>query len=65
MIRHTLDNIEYDMPAQLNYTAFNDYFENYDPVALDKLLISPRKIFTGVKMVSEADSGLYDSSSSF
>jgi hypothetical protein len=64
LIRHTLDNVEYDMPAQLNYTAFNDYFENYDPVSLDRLLVSPRKIFTGVKMISESDSGLYDSSSS-
>ena len=64
LIRTTIDKVEYDVPAQLNYTAFIDHFENNDPVALESLLIAPRKVFTGVKMVTETESGLYDSTSS-
>ena len=44
--------------------AFVEHFESNDPVALEQLLIAPRKVFTGVKMVSETESGLYDSTSS-
>jgi hypothetical protein len=63
LIRSTIDGVEYDVPAQLNYTAFNDYFVNNDPESLERLLVAPRKVFTGVKMVTETESGLYDSSS--
>lgn len=35
LLRHTIDKVEYDVPAQLNYTAFINYFEYNDPVALD------------------------------
>ena len=53
------------MPALLNYTALDTYFRNNDPLVLDKLLVAPRKIYTGVKLLSEEDSKLYDKSSSY
>ena len=65
LIRKTIDQVEYDMPAQLNYTAFNHYFEYNDPDIFDKMLTSPRKIFTGVKVLSEDKSKLYDSASQY
>ena len=54
--------MEYDIPAKLNYTATNLYFEQNDPEILDKILLSPRKLWTGVKVVAESKSGLYDRS---
>ena len=53
------------MPALLNYTAFVDYFEKTDPSVLDHVLLSPRKVFSGVKVLREAESGLYDATSSY
>ena len=51
------------MPALLNYTALDTYFKNNDPLILDKILLAPRKVYTGVKILSEEDSQLYDKSS--
>ena len=51
------------MPALLNYTAVTDYYQNNDPKVLKKLLLAPRKVFSGVKLISEANSGLYESQS--
>lgn len=65
LVKKTLDQVEYDVPALFNYTALDDYFENYNPEAIDRILIAPRKIFTGVKMLSEEDSQLYDSTSHY
>lgn len=31
IVRRTVDMVEYDMPALLNYTAVDNYFTNYDP----------------------------------
>jgi len=59
-VRETLDKVEYSMPALLNYTAVNDHFLKSDPKVLSKILLSPRKIFSGVKVLSEAKSGVYD-----
>ena len=53
------------MPALLNYTAFVDYFEHTDKSVLDHVLLSPRKVFSGVKVHTEAESGLYDASSTY
>ena len=64
MVKETLEKIEYDMPALLNYTAVNDYYSVTDPKVLKKMLLSPRKIFSGVKMLSETSSGLYEAESS-
>ena len=63
IVRKTIDQVEYDMPALLNYTALDTYFQNNDPLILNKLLVAPRKIFTGVKLLSEEDSQLYEGNS--
>ena len=65
LIRETIDLVEYDVPAMLNYTAINHYFNQTDPEIFDKMLLSPRKSFTGVKMLSEEKSKLYDSHSQY
>lgn len=31
VVKETIDKIEYDMPALLNYTAVNDYYQQADP----------------------------------
>ena len=63
VVKQTLEKVEYDMPALLNYTAVNDYYMSADPTILDTMLISPRKIFSSVKVINEKKSGLYDSAS--
>ena len=60
LVKETIDKMEYDMPARLNYTAIANYYERNDPAVLNKVLLSPRNIYTGVKVVSERKSGLYD-----
>ena len=52
------------MPALLNYTAVDQYYTETDPKVLKKMLISPRKVFSGVKVVSERDSKLFNKKSS-
>lgn len=51
------------MPALLNYTAVDEYYTETDPKVLKKMLLSPRKIFSGVKVVSERASKLYNNKS--
>ena len=60
VIKETLDKVEYDIPSLLNFTAVNDYYRNSDPKVLKKVLLAPRKIFSGVKVLSERKSKLYD-----
>ena len=60
VIKETLDKVEYDIPSLLNFTAVNDYYRNSDPKVLNKVLLAPRKIFSGVKVLSERKSKLYD-----
>lgn len=64
VVMQTLDKTEYDMPALLNYTAVEEYYTETDPKVLQKVLLSPRKVFSGVKMVSERNSGHYKSKKS-
>ena len=51
------------MPALLNYTAVDQYYRETDPKVLKKMLLSPRKVFSGVKVVSERESKLYNKKS--
>ena len=62
VVRETLDKIEYDQPALLNYTAVNEYYNETNPEILDTLLLAPRKVFSGVKILGEAVSGHYTDS---
>jgi len=49
----------------LNYTAVRTHFqENRPEVWEETLLMAPRKIFTGVKVLHEEAAGLYDERSS-
>jgi hypothetical protein len=63
IVAKTLDGIKYDEPALMNYTAVTDYFLQNDPARLDRLLLTPRKVFTGVKVIQESKSGLYNETS--
>jgi len=51
------------MPALLNYTAVTSYYENSDPSVLDDLLLTPRKVFTSIKVIKESKSGNYEEGS--
>lgn len=51
VVKETIDKVEYDVPALLNYTAVNDYYYKTDPSVLNKVLLAPRKIFSGVKVL--------------
>ena len=65
LVKETIDKVEYDVPTLLNYTAVNDYYSAVgDPDITSKLLLSPRKIFSGVKVLTEGESNLYDADSS-
>ena len=37
LVKETIDKMEYDMPARLNYTAVNNYYEQNDPAILEKV----------------------------
>jgi hypothetical protein len=63
-VAKTLDGIEIEIPALLNYTAVNEHYKKHDPKVLDDLLLAPRKVFTGVKVVKQSRSGLYNETSS-
>jgi len=58
-----MDGISYDIPALLNYTAVTDFYKKNDPEMLDNLLLTPRKVFSGVKVMKESKSGIYNESS--
>jgi len=47
----------------MNYTAIHNYYEENDPYRLEKLLLTPRKVFTGLKVLRESRSGLYNETS--
>lgn len=64
VVKETIDKVEYDMPALLNYTAVNDYYQ-YDPKFVKNVLLAPRKVFSGVKVLSESKTGLYAENSDF
>lgn len=51
------------MSALMNFTAVQDYYKENDPYRLEKMLLSPRKVFTGIKIVKESRSGLYNETS--
>jgi len=53
IVAETLDGIQYDVPALLNYSAVNAYYQVEDPLVLDTLLLSPRKIYSSVKIIKE------------
>lgn len=63
IVAQTIDGIKYDMPALMNYTAVSSYYNKNDPDRLDRMLLTPRKVFTGVKVVREGKSGLYNETS--
>ncbi len=63
IVGKTMDGISYDIPALLNYTAVNDFYTKNDPKILEDLLLTPRKVFTGIKVVEESKSGIYDETS--
>jgi hypothetical protein len=58
-----MDGISYDIPALLNYTAVTDFYKKNDPEMLENLLLTPRKVFSGVKVMKESKSGIYNESS--
>jgi len=63
IVGKTMDGIAYDIPALLNYTAVKDYYLKNDPNVLNDLLLTPRKIFTGIKVIKESKSGNYEEAS--
>ena len=63
IVGKTMDGISYDIPALLNYTAVTDHYKRNDPSVLEDLLLTPRKIFTGIKVIKESKSGNYDEAS--
>lgn len=63
IIATTIDGMKYDTPALMNFTAFTHYYETNDPARLERMLMSPRKVFTGVKVIREDQSGLYNETS--
>ena len=63
IVGKTMDGISYDIPALLNYTAVTDFYRLNDPEMLENLLLTPRKVFSGVKVMKESKSGIYNESS--
>ena len=63
IIGRTLDGIEFEIPALLNYTSVDSFYKKNEPDVLNDLLLTPRKIFTGVKVVKESRSGIYNETS--
>ena len=65
----TSDGFEYDMAALMNYTSVQAKYNvpgNKEALeTLEQLRLSPRKAFTGVKVLREGQSGLYDELGSF
>lgn len=47
----------------MNLTAVTEFYSETDPSRLEKMLLSPRKVFTGVKVLREGRSGLYNETS--
>lgn len=64
IVGKTIDGIQYEIPALLNLTAFNTYYEKVDPTVLDDLLLAPRKVFSSTKVLKESKVGIYNETSS-
>jgi len=47
----------------MNYSAVFDFYQEKEPEILENLHISPRKVYTGVKVLSETQSGLFNATS--
>lgn len=60
----TLDGIEYEIPALLNLTALNSYYQREDPTVFKDLLVTPRKVFSSTKVLKESKVGIYNETSS-
>jgi len=63
IVGHTIDGLDYDMGAQLNYTAVQSYYSENNQEVFDDLMLAPRKVFTGTKVMRESRSGLYNETS--
>jgi hypothetical protein len=65
IVGKTIDGIQYEIPALLNLTALNSYYEEVDPTVFDEqLLLAPRKIFGSTKVLKESKVGIYNETSS-
>jgi hypothetical protein len=64
IVGKTMDGIQYEIPALLNLTAVNSYYDNFDPTVLDNLLLAPRKVFSSTKVLKESKVGIYNETSS-
>lgn len=58
LVAHTIDGVPYEVPALMNYTAVEK------AQGVENLLLTPRKAFSGVKVIKESHSGLYNETSS-
>lgn len=63
IVAQTIDGFKYDTPSLMNFTAVNSYYGEHDPDRLERMLLTPRKVFTGVKVLRESKSGLYNETS--
>jgi hypothetical protein len=65
IIGQTSDGIEYEMGSLLNFTAVNEKYnkDSEGLKVLENLKLAPRKVFTGVKVLREGRSGLYNETS--
>jgi hypothetical protein len=64
IVGRTMDGIKYEMPALLNLTAVQEYYNRTDPTVLEELHLAPRKIFSSTKVIKESKAGIYNESSS-
>lgn len=59
-----MDGIEYDQAALLNYTAVETFIDHsQDERVHQDLFITPRKLYSGVKVIKESKSGHYNETS--
>jgi hypothetical protein len=69
IIGHTSDGLEYEMGALLNYTAieakYNIPGDKESQEILEHLLLTPRKVFSGVKVLREGRAGFYNETSTY
>jgi len=62
IVGRTSDGIEYEMGSLLNFTAIQDKYSKDDAgrQILENLKLAPRKVFTGIKVLRQGRSGLYN-----
>ena len=69
IIGHTSDGMEYEMGSLLNYTAieakYNIPGDKESQEILENLLLTPRKVFSGVKVLREGRAGFYNETSTY